>query len=135
MLKENRLFYLWCTLAGGIALVAILNGNSLIYQSIAEYDSNRWIHFLTYASLVAIPFAVWKHKWSLLFSFIPPILGIMLESLQSHVPSATVHAQNIPADLFGVAAGILLGLNLRAMHSPAKPTDSAGSAPPGSDTH
>lgn len=124
MLKGNRLVYLWCMLGGGIILAAIVPDNSLIYKFIADYDSNRWCHFLVYASVLAIPFAGWKHKQSFLFSFIPPIIGIIFELLRSHVAGAAVHAQNVEADLFGIAGGILLGLNLRVMRNSSTPLDS-----------
>ncbi len=128
MLGNNRLVFLWCALIGGIIFVAILPVNSLTYRFISNVDSNRWCHFLAYATVAAIPFVVWKRKWAFWFFLIPPTIGIVLESLHSYIPGALVRVQNVPADLFGVAAGILLGLNLCAMRNTARPIENVNTS-------
>lgn len=131
MLKSNRFLFLWCALIGGIIFVAILPGNNWIYKLIADYDSSRWLHFLAYGAVVAVPFATSKYKRGFLFAFIPPIVCIALESSHANVPGAAVRSQNIPADLFGIAAGVLLGLDLRVLSNSEKPLNTPGSASPG----
>jgi len=43
---------------------------------------------------------------------------IALGSLQTFIPGHQNRSQNAMPDLFGVAAGVLLGLNLRMMRQP-----------------
>lgn len=129
MLKNNRSFYLWCALMGGIALVTILSSNSTAYQSVAEYDSSRWLHFLAYTLVIAVPIAAWKLRSTILLSFIPPIVCIALEWRHAYIQGTLPHPQNLPADLFGLAAGILLGLNLRIMRNSTQPLDAESSHP------
>jgi hypothetical protein len=123
MLTNNRLFYLWCVLTVGIVLISILPGSSGIYHFLAAYDSNRWAHFLEYAALAAIPVAAWKRKASMLFSLILAIVCIALELRQTYIPGSMIHGKNVPADLFGIAAGVLLALNIRVMRNSAKSFD------------
>ena len=120
MPKNNRLFYLWCVLVGAIITISVLPASGWIYQSIADYNSSRWVHFLTFASAAAIPVSAWKHRKNILFSFIPLLVSIALEALRAGMPGPIFRTQNVPADLFGIAAGFLLGLNIRTMHNSAK---------------
>jgi len=132
MSKCGRLFYLWCVLVGGILLVSILPAGSWIYRSIAGFDSNRWVHFLAYALAASIPVAAWKRRKNILLSLIPVLMSTALEAVQAAISEPIVRTQNVPADLFGIAAGILLGLNIRTMHKTAKSTvgvDSDASRP------
>ena len=127
MLTNNRLFYLWCVLTGGVILISVLPGSSLIDHFLAAYDSNRWAHFLAYASVATIPVTAWKSRTSILFSLIPALVSIALELWQSHMPGPMVRMQNVPADLFGIAAGVLLGLNIRMMRNSEKSIDNVRS--------
>jgi len=125
MLTNSRLRYLWCVLTGAILLMPILPGSSLIYQAVAAYDANRWIHFLAYATVAAIPISSWGRRTSVLFSLAIVVIGIPLELLQGF----TGRAQNVFADLFGFGAGILLGLNIRMMRTSAKQENNASPDP------
>jgi len=120
MLINTQLRYLWCVLTGGVLLMSILPGSISSYQAVAVYNSNRWVHFLVYATVVAIPVASWRRRSGVLFALSLAILAIILESLQTTIPGPIVRPQNVLADLFGVGAGILLGLNIRTMRASAK---------------
>ena len=65
-MKNNRLLYLWCVLTVGVVLISLLPGSIWIYHFLAAYDSNRWGHFLAYASVATIPVAAWKRRTSIL---------------------------------------------------------------------
>ncbi len=126
MLKNKRLAYLWCFLIGGIFLISILRGSNWNYHSIAVYDSSRWAHFLAYVLVAAIPVVAWKYRRDVAFCLVPVVMNIAFESLLAHLPGSVVRAQNISADLFGTAAGILLGLNIRVMRNSAKSLNNSG---------
>src|ERR1017187_8662465 len=113
MLTNNRLFYLWCVLTGGVILISVLPGSSSIDHFLAAYDSNRWAHFLAYASVATIPVAACKMTYNILFSLIPALVSIALELWQSHMPGPMVRTHNVPADLLVLAAGATVDLSIR----------------------
>jgi hypothetical protein len=114
---NNRLFRIWCLLICGVFFFEALPGPNGIYVSVAVFDKNRWLHFLVYMAIVAIPFASWRNRVDVLLSLIPPFLTYALEYVQSTVYGPQIRYRNLSADLFGIAAGILLGLNLRVLRS------------------
>jgi putative effector of murein hydrolase len=115
----------WCLLLGAALILSNLPATGWPYQTITEYASNHWFHFLLYAAIVAVPVTLWKRKYRFMLSLVAVLLVIALGSLQAFIPGHQNRSQNAMPDLFGVAAGVLLGLNLRMLHSPESP-----SAPP-----
>jgi len=115
----------WCFLLGAALILSNLPGTGRHYAMITEYASIHWFHFLLYAVIVAIPVTVWKRKYRFMLSLVTVLLVIALGSLQTFIPGHQNRSQNAMPDLFGVAAGVLLGLNLRMLRSPQ-----ATSAPP-----
>ena len=119
MLTNTRLGYLWCGLTGGILLMSSLPGSSLIYKVVAAHDLIRWVHFIAYALVASIPVAAWRLWTSVLASFAIAVLGIAFELLHAFIQGCAIFPQNVLADLFGVACGILLGMNIRVMRNSA----------------
>lgn len=62
--------------------------------------------------------------------FLPAIYCLVVEYVQGQAPGRIVTTHNVTADLFGIAAGILLGLNIRVMRSSTKTNDHANSDTP-----
>ena len=116
MLTQIRLRYLWYVLICGIFLMSIIPGNNSIYRLVVAYDANRWIHFLVYAIVATLPAVAWKRRFSMLLPMAVVGLCMALEPLQAYIMGPIVRPRNVLADVFGVGAGILLGLNLRRMH-------------------
>jgi len=110
-------------------MVSCLPGDNWIYQVIAIYDSNRWIHFLTYAALIAIPFATWRRTLNIILSFFPALLSVSFEASHFLHSEGLGRSRNLAADLFGIAAGVLLGLNIRLMRNSVKSIESSDSQP------
>jgi hypothetical protein len=115
-MKVGRFLYAWCLLIWAILLITSLQHARSVYRYMAPLDLSRWIHFLAYMAVVALPIAVWIRKRSIVLSFIAPILSIAVEATQAGIPLPALRMQTIPADLFGIGAGILLGLNIRMLH-------------------
>ena len=124
MLNSNRLLYLWVVLLAGIFFIAILPGGSSIYHLVAAFDSDRWAHFMEYASITVVPVALGKGRSRILLSLLAVITCVAVELLRSHI-TALAHADQVPADMFGMAAGTLLGLNLRVMRHSARTMNEA----------
>jgi hypothetical protein len=118
------MFYLWYALVAGIFSIAILPTSSTIYPLVAAFDANRWLHFLAYALVTVIPVALGRGQSRILVSFFAVATCVAVELLRSHIP-ALPHVDQAAADMFGVAAGILLGLNLRVMRHSARTMNEA----------
>lgn len=109
---------MWGALLGTALILSNLPGTGRPYETITYYASNHWFHFLLYAALVTIPVTVWKKKYRFMLSLVAVLVVIALGSLQTFVPGHSNRSQNAMPDLFGVAAGVLLGLNLRMIRDP-----------------
>jgi 4-amino-4-deoxy-L-arabinose transferase-like glycosyltransferase len=117
MSKSWQLSATWLTLICSILVVTNLPGRSWLYQVMFPYNYNRWLHFIAYATIAAIPVVAWR-RWSIvLASVVAALLVVALGSLQTFLPNHMDRPQPALPDLFGIAAGILLGLNLRMMRA------------------
>jgi hypothetical protein len=135
MSTNTRLCYLWCAMTSALFFISILPSGSWTYKALSIYDSNRWLHFLACATIAAIPVAAWRPRTNLLLSLVIGSLGVVPELLQQIIPGSIARPRNILADLFGVAAGVLLGLNMRVMLNPARSSREVSSSPSRSTTH
>jgi putative effector of murein hydrolase len=118
MTNRTILRALWGTLLGAALILSNLPTTGVPYEMVSYYASNHWFHFLLYAAIVAIPVTVWKKKYRFMLSLLAVLLVIALGSVQTFVPGHANRSQNAMPDLFGVAAGVLLGLNLRMIRDP-----------------
>ena len=117
MLLGNRPLYLWCGLLAVILSLAILPDSSFLQSAVADGESGRWVHFVAYALATALPVAIWRGWSRILYSLLGVIAVVAIESLRPHFVPTPVSIDQIPADMFGFAAGVLLGLNLRLMRT------------------
>ena len=131
MLTKKSLFIIWCVLIVAIAWIAVLPSENLVHHLAVEYDSNRWLRFLAYASIVAIPVSAWKTRTAIAISLLPALIGMALEVWQSNIPGLLGRPENVTPDLFGIAAGVLFGLNIRMMRKSAKPSNNVNSGSSG----
>lgn len=123
MRANNLRFRIWCFLVLCVFIFEALPGPNWIYTSVAIYDKSRWLHFVIYAAMLTIPFSEWKNRTTILLSIIPPFITYALEYVQSSLYGPHIRYRNLSADLFGMAAGILLGLNLRVLRKSRKPVN------------
>ena len=118
MSNRNLLRAFWCSLLGAALILSNLPAEGWPYGAITYYASNHWFHFLLYSAIVAIPVTIWKRKYRFMLSLVAVLLVIALGSLQTFIPGHGNRSQNAMPDLFGVAAGVLFGLNLRKIRDP-----------------
>lgn len=128
MVSRNMLHVMWGALLGTALILSNLPAVGWPYAGITYHASNHWFHFLLYAVIVTIPVTVWKNKYRFMLSLVAVLLVIALGSLQTFIPGHANRSQNALPDLFGVAAGVLLGLNLRMIREPR--SLAAGGKPP-----
>lgn len=121
MFHDKRVSYLWGVLAAAVLVASIIPPAIWIDQMIGNSDIGRWVHFLSYAAIIVIPFAGCRKRKGVVLALLVIMGGIILQSLEMLIPGWLPRPQNIVANMFGVGAGILLGVNLRMMRSQAKP--------------
>jgi hypothetical protein len=115
MSRSWQLRVFWFALVGVVLVLTNLPGRSWFYHVMFPYNSNRWLHFILYSIMAAIPVVAWR-RWSIvLSSLVGVLLVVAVGSLQAFLPGHLTRPQPALPDLFGIAAGILLGLNLRMM--------------------
>ncbi len=117
---NSLLRYLWFALMVGILCMLILRGSSHASQVVVAYDSSRWGHFLLYGMVVAIPFAVIRKRTGLWLPLSIVLATIVAEFAQTLVQTSSARAATVLPEMFGLGAGILLGLNLRKIRTPAR---------------
>ena len=105
-----RLRATWAVLAVGALVISILgDGNALI----PSQPINRWLHFLVCAAATAIPCAAWRTKKAVVFSLAIVACSVMGGIALAIGSWSVLRAESVVSDLFGIAAGVLLGVNLR----------------------
>jgi hypothetical protein len=119
MNNQLRLRCAWGVLAGGILLISTLPGIGRLGQAIAPYCTNQWTHFLVYAALATIPCAACRVRRGILCCFLVVGLSVVCGVLHGITAGPAGISENILSDFFGIAAGVLLGMNLRVMSASA----------------
>ena len=115
MNNHLRLRSAWDVLAGGVLIMSALLGGSWLGQVIVPYCPNRWVHFLVYAAVTSIPCAAWRTKRGVLCSLSVIGFSVVCGFFLAIACRQENGLENVFSDLFGIAAGVLLGLNLRLM--------------------
>lgn len=108
MISRLWLRCLWALLVAGALFISFL-GNVLFTSP----PANRWLHFLVYAAVTAIPCALWRTKGAVAFSLAIVGCCVMSGAAIAIWSWYGVRAESTISDLFGIAAGVLLGANLR----------------------
>lgn len=119
MNNHLRLRYVWAVLAAGVLFFSALSGASWLGQVTVPYCPSRWIHFLVYAAVTSIPCTAWCKKRSVLFCLSVVAFSAVCELLLAIAGRPARGLENAVSDFFGIAAGVLLGLNLRLSRSSA----------------
>src|SRR5208282_5187517 len=105
----NRLWLrcVWALLVAGALLISIF-GNVLFTSP----PANRWLHFLVYVAVTSIPCAIWHSRGAVVFSLAIVGCCVMSGAAVAIWNWYGVRAESTVSDFFGLAAGVLLGLNL-----------------------
>lgn len=116
-LTSSRLRLLWGVLVGSIALVSLLPFPSIYAGFFNAYFNGHWVHFLAYAAASFLPTLAWRRNMALTLSVGVAVLGTGLELARAIAEVKSPDTQYIVINALGVAAGILLGLNILARRS------------------
>lgn len=117
MNKDLRLLCIWGALAVGVLVVSVLPSATSFDPFSAAYWTDKWTHFLAYALVTSIPCTASRTKRSVLFCLAVVAFCALCELLSTMAGRPAHGPENVVSDFFGIAAGILLGLNLRYSRS------------------
>lgn len=115
MLSKSWLRYVWCGFVGGVIVLSAFPGRGWMHIATISFGSSRWGHFLVYLVIAVVPIIYWRLRVGILVCFAIAFLGFSTEMLRGLTPSLIGRPENALADIFGVTAGILLGINIRMM--------------------
>lgn len=117
MTRQKQMGIAWCAAAATLLMVSGFPGDGRMGAEATWYVTNHWVHFLAYAGLLSIPWASWRIR---IASLCCAAVGLLALSGLPHLlfgwPAQV--AENLISEFFGVAAGVLLGLNLRVIRAP-----------------
>jgi hypothetical protein len=119
MLKHvnQRLQFFWCLLAAAIVIASLLPHFNIAKNLLGVNLNWPWVHFMAYLGVSILPVMAWKFRIGLTVSLGGALTSLGLEILRGHLLYGSVRTQDIVFNLLGVAAGILLGLNILTLRS------------------
>ena len=113
MNRDVQLRCIWGALAIGMLAISVLPSATHLDPLSAAYGTDKWVHFLAYAVVTSIPCTAWRTKRNVLFCLAVVAFCVLCELLSTMAGRPARGPENVISDLFGIAAGVLLGLNLR----------------------
>ncbi|MGO9336300.1 MAG: hypothetical protein ACLPY1_02210 [Terracidiphilus sp.] len=119
MLKptSSRLQQLWGLLVGMIVLASLLPYLGIHTNFLDTYFNGHWVHFLAYVAASFLPLLAWRRNTGVALSMGMVALGTGLEIVRATLDGRSPDIQYIVINALGVAAGILLGLNILTLRS------------------
>jgi VanZ family protein len=116
-LSSRRLQFYWLLLAGTILLISLLPHPPIPSTPLGTFLSSSWAHFLVYLGVSVLPLLAWPRKTGLMISLGVAVISVGVEILRGLFIYRSVQVEDIVVNLFGVAAGILLGWNILTLRS------------------
>jgi VanZ family protein len=102
------------TVSAGIVVLSVIPG----YNGVIP---DKWGHFLGYGMCASLALFAWERRRSAMLAVaLVAALGVLLELAHRYIPGRTVEPWDVLANLMGIGAGLLLGMNLRLMLAPTK---------------
>jgi|SRR5271165_2464558 len=123
-LTSSRLQLLWVLLVGTIVLASLLPYLGIHANFFDAYFNGHWVHFLAYVAASFLPMLAWRRNTGLALSMGMVVLGTGLEIVRAIVEVRSPDIQYIVINVLGIAAGILLGLNILTLRSRMSQADS-----------
>ena len=119
-LTETHFRALAVLLMAGIALIWLL---PFIGIEITVNDlslDEEWVHFLVYALAATLCLLAWRSPRPLVIAWSLFALSVVLQILHNYKLGRHIDVSTICVNLLGIAAGVLLGFNLRTLRSQLK---------------
>jgi len=110
----------WCVLIAAIAVASLFSGEIMHKPPLNAYIDSGWAHFFAYMAAAALPLLAWKRRTGIAISLGVAILSVVFQILRGLVAGRVFDFDATVINLFGIAAGILLGFNLITHRSRSK---------------
>ncbi|MGA9673644.1 MAG: hypothetical protein WBQ94_30915 [Terracidiphilus sp.] len=119
MLKPTnfRLRLLWGLLVGAILLGALLPYLGIHTNILSVYLNPHWLHFLVYLVVSFLPLFAWRRNTGLVLSMGMALPATGLEIIRAVVEARSANIEHMVINMLGIAAGILLGINILTLQS------------------
>jgi hypothetical protein len=105
----------WFSLIAAIALLSLLPRSSSLLPLLGPYLDRGWAHFLVYACAATLCMLAWKSRTAMFLVSGLFLLSVGLQLLHNFSIGIGADSFAIIVNLFGTAAGVLLGLNLHTL--------------------
>jgi hypothetical protein len=107
----------WWLLSGTIVCVSLVPHSKFPSNPLWGYFNWYWAHFLVYVAVSILPLLAWRPRTGFLIALGGGALSAGLEIFRGLVWEGSVRFEDIAINMLGVAAGILLGLNILTLRS------------------
>ena len=116
----------WGLLTGMIVLVSLLPSPGMQKDLLSIHFDRYWFNFLTYVAVSNLPLLAWRRRTGLMLALGMAVLSVGLEALRGLVLDQSIDLNGMIVNLLGIAAGILLGLNILMIRSRMNRVDKSG---------
>ena len=116
-LTSSRLQLLWVLLVEIIVLVSLIPHVDDRTNSCGLYFNRYWVHFLAYVAVSFLPPLAWRRRKGLIISMGMVLLAVGVEIVRVFAEKRPPDIQHTVINTLGIAAGILLGLNILTLRS------------------
>ncbi|HWA96664.1 MAG TPA: hypothetical protein VG844_18855 [Terracidiphilus sp.] len=122
MQAQTKLHFrvIWLFLIVLISIATLWSGISGVHSPLGAIIGHRWAHFLIYLAVGCIAFLAWKMATALAISFGVAIVSVALQVAKASLAHVSADKHALVVNLFGVAAGVLLGLNILTFRTNAQ---------------
>jgi hypothetical protein len=110
-----QLRLVWYVLIGCVTIAPVLPGGILHDSQIANNLNHTWVHFLVYMALAALPLLGWWLRAGVVLTSATAVLSVVLQAEHGFVSGRGMDVHSTTINLLGVAAGVLLSLNILAL--------------------
>ena len=121
MQTKMRLRIFWFMLMGAVALASLWLGPNEKISPLGAIVGHKWAHFLIYVAVASIALLAWKKLTGLLLAVGAAVLSICLQIIRGMITGFTTDTRALVINLLGIAAGVLLGLNILTLQSKSQP--------------
>ena len=125
MLKQTSysLQLLWGVIVVAIVVVSLFPRSGIQASFLGANLNRHWVEFLAYVAVSILPLLAWRRRAGLTISIGMAVLAAGLEIIRALLEGRSPGIQYIAVSSFGIAAGILLGLNILTLRSRVRHVD------------
>lgn len=102
-----------------MTLASLLPGATLHHPYFGVQFDSGWTHFLAYTVAAVLSMLVWKRRTGFVFALGISFVSVVLQILRGWIAGHPTDLYGTVINLLGIAAGVLLGLNIIALRAHA----------------